>query len=498
MGIRIYNGDGSIKMSGGASYDGSKTGTDLNHWSEQSVHPSEFILETYDKLAARCATLYNTSPLARAMVRKPLAYSIGRGVFFRSLPNWKMLGMSKEQATEFGRKFTQLLHFDKLSVNHYAKQYDLMAETSITGDSLLFFLRDTDGKPFDLVTASGALIIDSEKNQAPSDGANGYTLGVQHDKFMRRTGFWARNENKPFDFVGENGDRNALMFMLRERSSQTRGYSVIYPMVALLKNLDRAWDATFERMVQESIQLGWITGNPNDVKQQAAGMAASARGRKTQQTEGTGFKDYGNARAPGGMYIWENPNHQINFTDLKTPSNNFSNAQTEARIAAGMSRGVGPSFLAGFYEKSFSALKGEQNDTMKTVMYERQRYVEQVEQYVNLEYLKHYVRSGMLEVMPGFWDNNYIQQAYLSGKWIGEVPGHINPMQEVGSQKLLMEQGGLLRSDFAAMNGYSDFEAFLDEREEQERRFLSLTAEQVVEALMKESEELMKEEEDTK
>jgi capsid protein len=279
------------------------------------------------------------------------------------------------------------------------------------------------------------------------------------------------------------------MFMLRERSSQTRGYSVIYPMVALLKNLDRAWDATFERMVQESIQLGWITANPNDVKQQTAAMASSARNRKIHNEE-TGFKDYGNARTPGGMYIWENPNHQINFTDLKTPSNNFSNAQVEARIAAGMSRGVGPSFLAGFYEKSFSALKGEQNDTMKTVMYERQRYIEQVEQYVNLEYLKHYVRSGMLPVMPGFWDNHYIQQSYLSGKWIGEVPGHINPMQEVGSQKLLIEQGGLLRSDFAAMNGYSDFEAFLDEREEQERRFMTLTAEELTKQLMEDSERI--------
>ena len=306
---------------------------------------------------------------------------------------------------------------------------------------------------------------------------------------MRRTGFWARNENKAFDFVGANGDRNALMFMLRERSSQTRGYSVIYPMIALLKNLDRAWDATFERMVQESIQLGWITGNPNDVKQQTAALANSSRNRKIHN-EATGFVDHGNGRSPGGMYIWENPNHQINFADLKTPSNNFSNAQVEARIAAGMSRGVGPSFLAGFYEKSFSALKGEQNDTMKTVMYERQRYTEQVEQHVNLEYLKHYVRSGMLEVMPGFWDNHYIQQAYLSGKWIGEVPGHINPMQEVGSQKLLIEQGGLLRSDFAAMNGYSDFEAFLDEREEQERRFLSLTSEELTKELMEESERI--------
>ena len=490
MGIKVYNGDGSLKMASGASYDGSKTGTDLTHWNEQSVHPSEFILETYDKLAARCATLYNTSSLARAMVRKPIAYSIGRGIFFRSLPNWKMLGMDKEQATEWGRKFTMLLHFDKLAVNHYAKQYDLMAEASITGDSLLFFVPDSTGKPFDLVTASGALIIDSDKNQAPAGDTAGYTLGVKHDKFMRRTGFWARGEQKEFDFVDSQGNRNALMFMLRERSSQTRGYSVIYPMVALLKNLDRAWDATFERMVQESIQLGWITANPNDVKQQAAGMAAAARGRRIHSNEGTGFKDYGGGQTPGGMYIWENKDYQINFTDLKTPSNNFSNAQIEARRSAGMSRGVGPGFLLGEYEKSFTAHKGELNDTMKTVYYERQRYVEQIENNVNLEYLKHYVRTGMLEVMPGFWDNHYIQQAYLSGKWIGEVPGHINPNQEVAADVARMANGGLLRSDFAASNGYSDFEAFLDEREEQERRFMTLDAEQLAKEIVQNEEEI--------
>ncbi len=491
MGLKIYDSNGGIlKMVDGASYDGSKTGTDLTNWREHSPDPSEFVTETYDKLSARCATLYNTSSLARAMVKKPLAYSIGRGLFFRSLPNYKMLGIDKDQAHEWGRKFTMLLHFDKLNINHYAKQYDLMAEQSITGDSLLFFLRENDGKPFDIVTASGAMMIDSGKNGAPSEYNFGYTMGIEHDQYMRRKGFFSRYSQKNFRFIDENGNRNAILCMIRERSAQVRGYSDLYSMVALLKNLDRVWDATVERMVLESIQIGWITANPNDAKQQHMGMGARKRGSTDAET-GSAFKDYGDVlRTPGGMPIWENKDHSINFTDLKTPSNNFVNAMLESRRNCAMGRGVAPEFILGEYSTSFTAHKGALNDTMKTIYYERQRYAETVEYAVNLEYLKYYVRTGMLEVMPGFWDSHYIQQAYLSGKWIGEVPGHVNPLQEVKANIAAIDGGLMLRSDAAANNGYSDFEAFLDEREDQEQEFKSRSYEEKQKILIDETEGL--------
>lgn len=476
----IYSSDGSVlKTVSGASYDGSKTGNDLKSWREQSVDPSEFILETYDKLTARCATLYNTNAYCRSLVKKPLAYSIGRGVFFRSLPNYKMLGIDREQAVEWGRKFTQLLHYDKLNINHYAKQYDLMAERSITGDSLLFFLREDDGKPFDIVTASGALIIDSDKNAAPKTGYDGYTLGIQHDKFNRRSGIWTSNEKESFSFYDSEGNRSIIQLMFRERSGQMRGYSDYYWGVAHAKNLDRVIDATIERMVLESIQMGWITANPNEMKQQAQGMANASRGRGKQESSDSGLtqKNLNTEYTPGVMPIFENKDHKIEFTDLKTPSNNFSNAMLEYRRLFAMGRGVAPEFVLGEYSTSFTAHKGALNDTMKTIYFERQRYVEQVEKLVNLEYLKHYVRTGMLEVMPGFWDNHYIQQAYLAGKWIGEVPGHVNPLQEVKSNIEAINAGLMLRSDAAANNGYSDFESFLDEREYQEKEFLSQSQE---------------------
>jgi capsid protein len=276
--------------------------------------------------------------------------------------------------------------------------------------------------------------------------------------------------------------------MMRERSGQIRGMSDLYWGVAHMKNMDRVWDATIERMVLESIQMGWITANPNDMKQQAGAMAASARGRSSNSESGTTVKNYETELVPGSMPIWENKDHQINFTDLKTPSNNFVNAIHESLAYCAQGRGYAPEFIRGEYSTSFTAHKGALNDCMKTISLERQRYVDQVEELVNLEYLKHYVRTGMLEVMPGFWDNHYIQQAYLSGKWIGEVPGHVNPLQEVKSNIEAVGAGFMLRADAAANNGYSDFEAFLDEREDQEREFKARSGEEQSKIIMNESE----------
>jgi hypothetical protein len=55
-------------------------------------------------------------------VNKPLTYSIGKGLLFKSMPDFTFLGMSKEEATEWGKEFTKLLHYEKKAVHFYKKQ----------------------------------------------------------------------------------------------------------------------------------------------------------------------------------------------------------------------------------------------------------------------------------------------------------------------------------------------------------------------------------------
>lgn len=476
--IYVYKNGSVGRLDGsGSQYDGSKTGGEFKKWRIHSTDPSEFIRETYGILSARCATLYNTSAFARALVQKPAAYSIGKGVLFRSLPDAKFIGMDRDQSIEWGRRFTSLLHYDKLAINYYQKQYELMTEQAIVGDSVLYFLRENSDVPFDLVTASGANTIDWQKN------AKNITSGIIHDEYLRRSGFFSSTSGKEIPFMIDN-DQNAVQFFLKERPGQLRGYSVYYAAIAHLKNADRVWDATIERMVMEAIQMGYFTASKTDVGAQAAQMAAAARGKTSQAQKSNELKEISGSydQKVGGMYRLEN-DEAMQFTDLKTPSNNFSNANEWLIRLASMSSCYAPEFIKGEYSTSFTAHKGALNDTMKRIMFERQMFIRNVDNRVNLAYLKHYVRTGQLEVNPSFWDSSAIQMAYLNGKHLGEVPGHINPLQEINAEIKANEAGVLLKSDISQRFGHYDFTSMLDEWEEQQTAWWNASPQKQLETI---------------
>ena len=469
--------NGSLSgIQSGSQYDGSKTGGEFKKWRIHSSDPSEFVRETYGILSRRCATLYNTSAFARALVQKPAAYSIGKGVLFRSLPDASFLGMDREESVDWGRRFTSLLHYDKLAINYYQKQYELMTEQAIVGDSVLNFIREDNDLPFDLVTSSGATSIDWTKNDTL------ITSGIVHDEYLRRSGYVSGTTQKQIPFVID-GDQNAIQFFLKERPGQMRGYSVYYAAIAHLKNADRVWDATIERMVMEAIQMGYFTASKTDVGAQAAQMAAAARGRNSQ-SKSNELKEISGSydQKVGGMYRLEN-DEAMQFTDLKTPSNNFGNANEWLIRLASMSSCYAPEFIKGEYSTSFTAHKGALNDTMKRIMFERQMFIRNVDNPVNLAYLKNYVRTGQLEVNPSFWTSRSVQMAYLNGKHLGEVPGHINPLQEINAEVKANEAGVLLKSDISQRFGHYDFTSMLDEWQEQQNAWWNASPEKQLETV---------------
>jgi capsid protein len=139
----------------------------------------------------------------------------------------------------------------------------------------------------------------------------------------------------------------------------------------------------------------------------------------------------------------------------------------------------------GKYSTSFTAHKGALNDFWKIVEEERSAYIDTVETIVNLEYLKHFVRTGQLKVKPEFWTDYKTQIAYLDGSYLGPVPGHINPLQEVNADAKSVEQGFALRSSIATKHG-NDFWNMIDSWEEEQDRWSKASPEQKAKALYEE------------
>ena len=387
-----------------------------------------------------------------------------------------MIGISEKAAQEWGQIFSRLLHYDKKDVKQYKKQALLAREADIQGDGVLYFLRDDKvqgGRPFDIVVTGGRA-IDWEKTEG------NYTLGIQHDEYGRRTGFWSATSQKAVPFQ-DGGNQVAIQFLRAELAGQLRGYSCFGSEIATAKNWDRIWDAILERMVLEATQVGWFNASKTDVNAQVEQMV-----KALASNNGTTAKELKLSADPtkvGGMYTLED-SEGLQFTDLKAPGNNFatSNEWTVKKFA--MARGVGPNVLLGEYPGSYSAHRGEFNDFIRLFRNERHGYTDNVEDIVNREYLMEYVRAGELEVVPEFWTDRRVQQAYLAGVYFGPVPGAINPQQEANAHKTEVEEGFRLRSRVANMYDNGDFENMMAIREEEERRFRESTPEQQVNALV--------------
>lgn len=472
--VLIYGADGKPITSRplSAQYTGEKTGGELRQWTTFTQDANDFLTSSYDVLTRRCATLYHTSAIARACVNKPLTYSIGEGLVFKSAINAQYLGISEKKSKEWSRQFTELLHLEKLEDGYYDKQTLLAREAKITGDSVVYFLREaSDEKPFDIIPAGGHVI-----NWQKTDSK--HIMGIVIDKYQRKLGFVGVDGSTTM-FKDSDGNYNAIQFLFTDRPGQMRGLSCFYSEVSRAKGFDRIWDATIERMVQETIQLGWFNTSVSDPGRQAENMSRQALG--ISKSEDLSLISQTTDLKTGGMYQFQN-GESMQFSDLKTPSNNFGMANEWTVKLFSMATGYPPEFISGQYPTSYTAHKGALNDAIKRYMAERMAFVRSVDYVVNLEYLKYFAATGQIKVIPAFWTDYKVQRAYLQGTVLGPVPGSINPLQEVNADIKADENGYVTKSQIAAKYG-NDFNNQLSEWEAQQQAWYEASPAQQAEAL---------------
>lgn len=469
--IWIFNNGKVKRASIGGQYDGEKMPGDLDGWKILSADSNEIIESTYGELCKRSATLYHTYAPAAAAIEKQTQYAIGSGLIFRSQPDYQTLGWTQERAKDWGKEFQKIIHYYFKSLNFYEKQQLVFRQALFGGDSVLFFIREGDG--FDLVESSGEII-----DWAKADGDT--TLGVKHDKFYRRQGIFT-TEGDYNAFKDTDGNRNLVMFYDKKLARQLRGYPLVYKIINLAKNDDRHTDAITQRAVIESIILATQKSTGTDFAKQTRNMAAAAL-RKEKGAGATFTQKIGNffKMGPGNIYqVGEGEG--MEFTDQKTPSNNFGMFKDWMINYIAMATDTPPEVILSKYSTSFTAHKGALNDFKMSFMQKRTAFTRAVAAPVIEELAKQAIFDGLIEA-PGFFDSPVRRQAYLSGNFIGPVPGAINPLQEVNAKKTAVEQGFQLRSDIAAEYG-NEWDNFIAERAEEERRYFEASPEKQSEAI---------------
>ncbi len=445
----------------GAEITGEKIPGDLANWTALGTDPNQIVNSTYDLLQKRSLTLYHTYGPAASAINKQVQYAIGPGLLYRSQPDWSITGQTPEKAKEWGKKFQKLFHYYSLGVNFYGKQSVLMRGAFTSGDSLLFFDRSDKKNAVDLIDAGGDCINYTKQ---------GTTLGIYHDDLMRRTAI-EKTDGSKVEFQDRNGNQNVVQLFFKELPRQMRGMSLVYKIINLAKNHDRMYDATVQRAVLETIMLGYSETDTTNFQEQAKNMAAANKKLNNNQTGDTNiFKKIGNALGLGSGNMFQfKKGENLKFTDLKTPSNNFKPFNDAMIDVIAMVTNTPPEVIRMRYGTSFTAHKGALNNFEVAYMGYRRFFINIVCYPVLREFAKWAILNGMISA-PGFFSNDIMQRAYLSGQWIGPVPGAINPLQETNAQIKKVDNAFILRSEAALRSG-NDYDNMINEYADEEASF---------------------------
>lgn len=473
-------------LSNSKQYDGEKIPGDLNKWDYFGTDPNLLLTYTYDILSQRSTTLYHTHPPVASAINKLTTYAVGSGLVFRSQPDWQVLEIDRQYAKEWGMRFQKLIHYMFTLLNYYEKQNIIFRTANIMGDSLQFFDRSysDDGLGFDIIEAGGDTIDFAKKG----DSEKNITLGIEHDQFMRRKGIW-KTDGKYVPFKDANKDQNVIQYYTKNMCRQLRGMPLAYRIISAAKNNDRYWDAIGARAVLEATILGSSkSATPGDMSEQAKRLAELA----TNQTEAStqeGLRTSGNIadQRPGTVFEFGNKDGGIEWADMKTPSNNFDKFQTAYIEIVGMAcDGIPPEVIMSKYSTSYTAHKGAFNDFIQIFKMKRRGFAQKVVKPTIIECAKWLFLNKMIEMPhPLFFENRIFQEATVAGNYLGTVPGHINPAQEVAAKALEVEKGFDLRSNKAMENGH-EWDNFLEEWQQEEEAYRKNSPEQQALILQKE------------
>lgn len=457
---------------------GEKIPGDLNTMNVYASDINEALHSSYGKLSQRSVTLYHSYAPVSSAINKTTAYAIGGGNIFRSHPDYRILGITKEAAKEWGKEFQLLIHYYFKMLSWYEKQSVAFSGALVSGDSLIYFIRG--GGTFDVIEAGGDNI-----NWEYTNGDD-WTLGIKHDKYKRRKAIYT---DQIVNFENQKtGDQQVIQFFIKYMPRQLRGLPLAYKIIALAKNHDRQIDATVQRAVLESIMLGYSNTDTTDLSKQVKNQVEAANRKKIGYFRSALSRLTGSRDLQGGSFYQLNTGESIQFTDLKTPSNNFDKFTEWMIKFVAMATDTTPGIILSNYPTSYSSHRGEFNDFWKMVLVKRHLFNEKVNKVVVREIAKQLIFDGRISA-PGFFDDPLKQEAWLAGSFLGPVPGTINPKQEVEAHKVAVENSFTLRSDAAALYSGGEWDNYIDEWGEQEKKFRDYSEDQQAEIIQEDLED---------
>lgn len=416
----------------------------------------------------------NTS-LATAIFRRYRTNVIGPGLQIQPRPDWKYLGISRDEARVFS--------------DSAVREFDMFAE-SIESDycgqatfnelqSLLFLSALIDGDSFFALPWMPAYrrgwpyettvrVIDADLVRSPDDEWMSRNLrstgdpirnGIEYDRDGRLSAYWvatfygddfsveqSRKNYNRIPVYDTNGDRQMFHVMEHERNQQRRGLPLLAPVVDELKMVSRLCKNELVSNLIASMFTVFIRDNsgmsgtlqegytPNEVIAGGGGWGPNA----AQESKVTG-SDFDYELGPGNIfYLDDNKTIDIAETREKRQFGPFFSSMASMVSAAAE---IPHDVVLQVFTNSYSALRGAILEAQKRfnalrITHGKGRIVLPVYNAVMTEsIIKGRIRA------PRFFDDVSYQYAWLRSEVVGSGSGQIDPVKEAKASVIKISNG---------------------------------------------------------
>lgn len=471
----------SIRNSGYDESGASTTKRSLKGWKAESKEPFDDIDRNLHVLRQRSRSLFMNAPIATSAIKTTRTNVIGSGLRLKSRIDFKLLGISQDEADRWERKVEQEFNLwaeskfcDALGLNNfYELQQVAMISWLLNGDSftLIRHLEPRIYMPYGLRLH----LVEGDRVSNPKAPAgylnadlkakNGNRIlnGVEVNKLGEVVAYHLCNthpsstrkkEWQRVQAIGQStGLPNILHVMEAERPEQYRGVPYLAPVIESLKQMTRYTEAELTAAVINGFFTVFITSDsPQDMDEEFSGI-----GQEDGMPNETADYQLG-----AGMINMLGPGEKIEVADPKRPNVNFDGFVSALCKYVGAALEIPYELLIKSFTASYSASRAALMEAWKAFKMRRSWFATDFCQPVYEVWLSEAVGRGRINA-PGFFSDPLIKKAYCGSEWNGPAPGQLDPMKEVNAAAKRIELGLSTREREAIEINSSDFDRNIEQ-----------------------------------
>lgn len=461
--------DRKIVNTGYSTSGASRTKGSLASWNPIRSSPQSDIDANLSTLRARSADLYMGMPIAASAINTSRTNVIGAGLHVAPRPNYRILGISAEEAQQWALKakeeFDLLANSKLLDITKRNNFYDLQdiayMAYMIDGDAFaLFKYRDAGpvmpyslrlqviessrvGNP-NMLSAAGFLteMTVEAKNQ---DNGNRIINGVEIDDDGAVVAYHVANRY-PYDptnlyrlpkwvrieAFSPLGTPNMLQICHDERPEQYRGIPYLAPAIEAIKQISRYTDAELTAAIIKSFFTLFFTETENH----EAGFPVS---EVLKQGKAPEFDTNSIELGPGTLNIIP-PNYDVKSMDPQRSLSTYEPFIQAVTKQIGAAVGIPYEVLMKSFNSSYTASRAALLQAWSDFKMRRTWFSRDFCQPVYETWLAEAVFIGRLEA-PGFFEDPLIRKAWCNSEWYGPVMGVLDPVKELQAAQLRVTSG---------------------------------------------------------